>query len=133
MSRPSVAETIDRLLKAEQSDTPVKTANAAPRTKAGEGLRQLTQLVKEAKAPELTYAHIHAVKMAMTTDPVSGEPATKPYSAKSQNPEVEGLRKLAHELRLAAQAENCAVMQKAAYAVKAQRGLMLLREALETR
>jgi hypothetical protein len=88
--------------------------------------------LKQADAPILTYAHLHAVKTAMVNPPE--EAAAAPvYEPKSQNAQAEGLRKVAFELRQAAEAEEARVFVKAAYALKAQRGLMLLREALETR
>lgn len=133
MKRPTVSETIDRLLRAERTEPAVKTASvSAPTTKAGAGLRELAGRLKQANTPSLTYAHLHAVKTAMVNPPE--ETAAAPvYEPKSQNAQAEGLRKVAFELRQAAEAEEARVFVKAAYALKAQRGLMLLREALETR
>jgi len=134
MKRPTVSETIDRLLRAEQTGPAVKTAShAAPVTTAGAGLRELVGRIREAGAQELTYGHLHAVKTAMVRPPEEESAPSSGYSPKSDNEQAEGLRKLAFQLRQTAEAQDTGLFVKAAYALKAQRGLMLLREALETR
>ena len=126
---PSIADTVDAIIR-EAGGTPVtKTAASIPQVVGVvlPPLKKLAATLRELPDAQLTYPVLHVVKTAMmdhTLGPLPA-PASKPEAGCL---EAEGLRKVANALRADAHADNERLLAKGAHALRASRGIMLLRE-----
>lgn len=126
---PSIDETVERVLSEVSGELQVKTAASRPSPKQENlpPLKKIAQALREDTDPELTYDVLHVVKLAMIDDAVGPLPAPEllPETGDSFS---KGLRKLANELRVQDHEAHEQLLAKGAHALKASRGLMLLRE-----
>ena len=119
---PSVQETVARVMAEADAGYVVKTAARSPETPLSP-MAKLAQALREAPDLELTFDVLHVVKTAMVRGVPLEIPAFQPHPDDG-NP----LRKVANALRAEDHEAHQALLAKGAHALKAERGLMLLRE-----
>lgn len=126
---PSINETVEQVLSEVSGGLQIKTAARRPTAPAVNlpPLKKIAEALRQDKDPELTYDVLHVVKLAMMADAVGPLPAPEllPETGDSFS---KGLRKLANELRVQDHEAHEQLLAKGAHALKASRGLMLLRE-----
>lgn len=119
---PSVQETVARVLSEADGGYVVKTAAKAPEAPLSP-MAKVAQALRTAPEPELTFDVLHVVKTAMVRGVPLEIPAFQPRPDDG-NP----LRKVANALRAEDHEAHRSLLAKGAHALKAERGLMLLRE-----
>lgn len=126
---PSINETVDRVLNEVSSGLQVKTAarREPAKTENLPPLKKIAQALRVEQEPELTYEVLHVVKIAMENDMLGPlpQPELLPETGDSFS---RGLRKVANQLRVEDHQAHERLLVKGAHALKASRGLMLLRE-----
>jgi hypothetical protein len=126
---PSVNETVDRVLSEVGAELQVKTAarREPAKTESLPPLKKIAQALRADSEPALTYDVLHVVKLAMMEDALGPLPLPE-LSPETGDSYSRGLRKIANELKLEDHRAHEALLVKGAHALKASRGLMLLRE-----
>lgn len=126
---PSINETVEQVLSEVSGGLQVKTAARRPAAPPVNlpPMKKIAEALRADKDPELTYDVLHVVKLAMVNDAVGPLPRPEllPETGDSFS---KGLRKLANELRVQDHEAHEQLLAKGAHALKASRGLMLLRE-----
>ena len=124
---PSVSDTVDQILREVDGALTPKVASRDTTKTASHPLKKLANALQEAPDPELSYDVLHVVKTAMLLGEIGPLPAPAPQP-EDGDAVSSGLRKLANALRMEDHHDHERLLAKGAHALRAGRGLMLLRE-----
>jgi len=128
---PSVAETVESVLRDVSSGHSVKMASAyAPPKSQGPAilpLKKMASALREMPEPCLNYDILHVVKTAMLRGDIGPLPLPE-FNSEEGSRTNAGLRKLANELRAEDHEDHSRLLAKGAHVLTASRGVMLLRE-----
>jgi hypothetical protein len=108
-------------------DAPVDRQINAPAMAQKQAWHQLADALRADGGPSLNYDVLHVVKSAMISGELTGLPPVEPV-AETGDPVSSGFRKLANALRSEDRDAHEQLLAKGAHAIRAGRGLMLLRE-----
>lgn len=106
-----------------------KTASVLPETVSGQ-VRALAGALRDLPEPQITWASLNAVKSAGFRSPPPS-PAAQEAPKDDDRPGA-SLRKLAHAVRSAEDSRAVQLFEKSALALRAVRGLTLLRERISS-
>lgn len=124
---PTLDEVLRTLPRAPRPAT--KTASALPETVSGQ-VRALAGALRDLPEPQITWASLNAVKTAGFRSPPPAPPARE-VPGDDDRPGTP-LRKLAHAVRSAEDSRAVRLFEKSALALRAVRGLTLLRERISS-
>jgi len=124
---PTLDETLRTLPRASRPTT--KTASVLPESLAGQ-VRALAGALRDLPEPRITWGSLNAVKMAGFRSPPPAPPARE-VPEDDDRPSAP-LRKLAHAVRSAEDLRAVQLFEKSALALRAVRGLTLLRERISS-
>ena len=123
----SIEATISRLLAQEPPEKTAAVVEDVPVKDTKSILKKVAARLREEPELELTYPILHVVKKAMIEGTLG--PLPEPFLIlETGSVETQALRKLSNALREEDQKDHSRLLAKGAHALRATKGIMLLRE-----